>query len=312
MQTPPEHGDAILCVSLASSTASNTDASAQNRHRDALSSHNIQKVLRRLPLITTIIVGCVITLSLVQSRYTANAGTPEQWRQLAPGFESRLSVLIAPSTSLPVPFHAIRLDPTRYTLRVLDSRIYGERALSAVALAERTNALAAINANFFLEDFSPLGLILTDGELKNPVRKVDWGVFAVSRSGNARIEHTRNWQHRNDDEFAIQAGPRLIVDGKTLTLKPNLARRSALCIDTKNRVLLVATSGLLLLDEFAILLQKPQENGGFDCYQALNLDGGSSTQLHVAIPDANIGVASDSPIPIAVGVFARSIKEPSK
>ena len=139
----------------------------------------------------------------------------------------------------------------------------------------------------------------------NPLRNADWGVFSVTRSGIPSLVHTKEWKSPGNVAFAIQAGPRLIVDGKPLTFKPNLARRSALCISGPRTVILVATAGPVLLSELAAILLQPSTQGGFGCTYALNLDGGPSTQLHVAVPGSKLGISGIDEVPIAIGVFRR-------
>ena len=90
----------------------------------------------------------------------------------------------------------------------------------------------------------------------------------------ATLVHTRSYRPRRNTEFAIQAGPRLVVKGKALKLKAQYARRTALGIERGGRhVLLVVVQEAIKTETLAALMLK------LGCHQALNLDGGSSTQL---------------------------------
>jgi uncharacterized protein YigE (DUF2233 family) len=133
---------------------------------------------------------------------------------------------------------------------------------------------------------------------------VDWGIFYM-KDGQPHIVHTRDWSAATEKgaTFAIQTGPRLVVKGKTTSVKPSFARRSVLCVHTGGRVSLIATDSGLLLSEMAEILRRPESEDGFGCTDAINLDGGSSTQLHVNLPDAMQGVRSGDRVPIVLGLL---------
>lgn len=59
------------------------------------------------------------------------------------------------------------------------------------------------------------------------------------------------------------------------------AARSAIGLDAAGRVLLIASQGGLSLAAFAEWLAQPVAEGGVGCVDAMNLDGGPSTQLAV-------------------------------
>jgi uncharacterized protein YigE (DUF2233 family) len=135
-------------------------------------------------------------------------------------------------------------------------------------------------------------------------------VLSIDRRGEAKLSHTREWKGGPSVEFAVQAGPRLVVDGEILTFKPNFARRSALCVPSPGKITLVATAGPVVLDDFAAFLAADVASGGLGCRDALNLDGGPSTQLHVDRAGSPVGVQGRDEVPVFVGVFARGAATP--
>ena len=130
---------------------------------------------------------------------------------------------------------------------------------------------------------------------------MDWGVFYVTDDGTPRIVHTRDFVQRTNIVVAVQSGPRLVVDGAPLKLKPQIAKRSAVCLNASNQVTFIATERGLLLQDFANLLARPEGDGGFGCTFALNLDGGSSTQGILRSPRSPWHLIGGTQIPVALG-----------
>ena len=213
-----------------------------------------------------------------------------------------------------VPHPAFRLgvlaiDPELLSLRVLDARATGEKALTARGFADRFGAVAVVNGGFFDEHYRPLGLLVCDGVERNPLRRADWGVFFLVGK-RPRVVHTRDYEPGAAVEQAIQAGPRLVVDGRPLALKPQTARRSMVGIDATGRVYLaVSIAGAPLLSDLAELLARGTDDGGLGLSYALNLDGGPSTQLFASLRDFTVDEPGGWAVPSAIGVFPREAAE---
>jgi uncharacterized protein YigE (DUF2233 family) len=104
---------------------------------------------------------------------------------------------------------------------------------------------------------------------------------------------------------AIQAFPMLVLDGEqayTDTARDRSTRRTVIAIDSSGRVLLIVTPriGLTLLDLAAWLAQSDME-----IVDALNLDGGGSTMLHLQDVDQRFNTTSFDPVPAVLAVYAR-------
>jgi uncharacterized protein YigE (DUF2233 family) len=216
----------------------------------------------------------------------ARQGEPEP-----PGLAYR--PVVTPGGSLG---HLLTVDLRHTDLRLLDARDLGAPALTAREFVEKSGATAAFNGPFFDLDGSPMGLLVVDGKKKAPLRPVDWGVFALDAAG-VHIVHTKDWHEPEGLRQAMQVGPRLVVDGQPLTLKRQSARRTALCAlaDGRLKVLVVGTA-LEASDLAGFLVSE-------GCRDALNLDGGDSTQLYLRRAGIEVDEPGGDPVPVAVGLF---------
>jgi len=59
------------------------------------------------------------------------------------------------------------------------------------------------------------------------------------------------------------------------------------------------------LDELATWLAKDKSEGGLGCTNALNLDGGPSTQLSLKAGSTHWELGTEREVPSALGVFSR-------
>ena len=104
----------------------------------------------------------------------------------------------------------------------------------------------------------------------------------------------------------MQCGPRLVVKGEVTRLKKQYARRSCVGLDGVGRILLVATDGSTMDATYlARVLAAPEEKSGLGCRDAMNLDGGGSTQLYVGYRGFRLDLRGAWPVPDGLGVFAR-------
>jgi len=209
---------------------------------------------------------------------------PTHWRSLARGFE--YAQLRFPEFSGEGRLHAFRIDLHRYHMRLafakdIKKAQLGKNVVHKLALAYK--APLAVNGGFFAPRMQPLGLRISEGELWSPMKRVKWWSVFFIRKGHAHIQHYRAFRLRKDIQFAVQAGPRLIVGGHIPKLKPGFDQRTALGITRKGRVILLVTEELeLSTTQLARIMRRSTAQGGLGCIDALNLDGGSSTQLYVS------------------------------
>ncbi len=169
--------------------------------------------------------------------------------------------------------------------------------LRAPDWAAKTGAVAVINGGYFDENSKSIGLRVANGKRTHAFySRANWGVFTI-RDGVAAIAHTRDYQGSPRTQEALQCGPRLVVDGVVTDLKPQSARRSGLGIQADGKVVLAVSDGALMFDDWAALWADPN---GLNCRDALNLDGGPSTQMTVVPPSHPVAVRGGWPVPDAI------------
>ena len=252
----------------------------------------------RLPLLLLLALTCAACTR-------APKREPLQWQAALPGLEyARADVLVGQDLQ-PVAVHLLRLEPRKWQLRVVTPEKMG-RPLGSPAdfRAAVPGAVAAINGGFFDPSYRPLGLLVDNGKALSPLRHVDHGVFAIAAQ-QPLMRHARDWKDLPEVEFAVECGPRLLVDGQPLTFKPGAARRTALGHDTQGRVLLVVSEGVLQLHELTTFLQRPEHDGGPGLSDALNLDGGPSTMLEIDAGPVHVSVPTPVQVPVGIVVSPR-------
>ncbi|MDC0357354.1 phosphodiester glycosidase family protein [Oligoflexia bacterium] len=210
----------------------------------------------------------------------------------------------------------LRSSLTRFRVGAIRAAEYGRRTADVKLLCKASKAVACINANFFDENHQSLGLVVQQGITHQKLHrggKTLTGVFLVTRDA-IKIVNRANLPQGSLIE-AVQAGPRLISDGQVLQElreKSSLSRRSGICLDRDKRVIFYAVSSGLLgisIEQLqALLVHK-----AIDCVDALNLDGGGSSQFFLSkdIPGGasatakEIFIAGRDAVPVALGLFLR-------
>lgn len=254
---------------------------------------NLQCVLSSVVLITVLLLNT-----------SAAHARPTAWRTLAPGLE--YTALQLGTADAPRLVHAFRVDPNAYRFDLALAKDYGLPAASVRELGERSKAMIAINGGFFSPENMPLGLRIQNGRVRSALKGTSWwGVFALS-ANRARIVAQRDYQPTHTHTMAVQAGPRLVVGGTIPSLKGGLAERSGLGITRTGRVVIAATEyAAMTTNEFAELFRTPEAAGGLGCPNALNLDGGRSTQLYARLGQFRLHIPNLSLVTDAVVVKAK-------
>ncbi len=226
------------------------------------------------------------------------------WTELSPGIEY---------TKIPIStisnrgrIHAFRFSPNQYNLNLAFAKDYGKLALSAYKLGQNTRSLITINGGFFSPNFDPLGLRVQKGRQRSSVKNTSWwGIFYV-KNNKAHIINQRRYHQSLNADFAIQAGPRLLVNGHIPKLKDGLAERSGLGITKNGNIIIAITENANITTiQFATLLHTAENQGGLACHNALNLDGGNSSQLYADFPDFSLKINSFNDVTDAITVKAK-------
>jgi len=233
---------------------------------------------------------------------------PGYWLPVTRGVERR-TVTVRRGGSYPLELFAMRVTPSKVDIRVLVSEPDEIGNNSIGVLAEKMDAIAMINGSFFNPDLGILGLCVSQGKVVSPLARYGCndGVF-FTRGKKAGLVH-RDHYHGSGVENAVQTGPWLVRNRKIqegFRGKDRVTRRSCVGMDKKGRVVLVVTDSIfsgITLTHLARLLAAPSEEGGFACVDALNLDGGTSTQAVLRTPDENHLVRGFLNVPVLIGVF---------
>jgi uncharacterized protein YigE (DUF2233 family) len=229
----------------------------------------------------------------------------ESWKKAEDGFEVRSLYFQGQPFQSSFKIRALRVDLDRFSVRVIDNRAFGVTRLNVKTMAQKTQALATVNGGFFLPDYKPLGLLIVDGQETNPLRKADWGIFMI-QGGLAKIIHTQEFQPDKSIFQALQVGPRLVVDGRELTLKQQVARRSAVGVTYKNQVILINTDDTdAYAQDLSRVFRLSEDEGGLGCRDAMTLDGGPSAQMYVEFKWVKIDIPGGWGVPNGLGIFKR-------
>lgn len=250
-------------------------------------------------------LGVFLFLSILGAGGHSQASPDFPWQRIDEGFEYKaIRVEGLPYQSL-MRLTILRVGWEQFQVRILDSRRHGVTRMEIKALTRKSQALAGINGGFFLPDYRPLGLLIVDGKEINPLRKADWGIFLV-QDNLPRIIHTTEYQNGWNISQALQVGPRLVVNGRELQMKKQIARRSALGVTLKKQVLLLTTGDTdVYAQDLARVFHLPESRGGLECFDAMALDGGPSTQMYAEYRDLKIDIPGGWGVPNGLGVFKR-------
>ncbi len=229
----------------------------------------------------------ILSLFLVPSPLWAGWGTVAEgieYRNLTTG-EARI--------------HYFRIDPSRTRLDLLLASDHHVPHQSAKTFREKSGASLTVNGGFFDESFRSLGLLVKRGRIVNPLRNAGWGIFQI-KNGRPAIIHRGEWSPE-EVELALQVGPRLVVNGQIPSFKPESEphRRSAVGVTADGKLLIALCGTPIGIGEWAALLAREAPN-------ALNLDGGGSSQISVKLKDFSLEVPGTTGIPNALAVFPKS------
>lgn len=242
---------------------------------------------------------------------TLNIADWGRWRTVQKGVEFRQIALERSEPSHTIDLKLLRLDSHWIIPRVLHGAQLQLKAANAKTFAEKTGAIAAINANYFDEKGRPLAYLKTaDKEINSVVSKhaLYTGIFGV-RESVAFVIHRDSFQPAQVRE-ALQSGPLLLNKGLSVDVMSGAsryARRSVIGIDKESRILVAVTDavlGGLTLNELQKLFNGT--DGQVDTPDLLNLDGGGSAQLYVKAGKFEEWVAGTSDVPVAIGFFVKS------
>ncbi len=257
--------------------------------------------LTRLPIIffaATLLMGAVKAFGADEScSSNIRADKENQWKKLSQGLEVRdFNIRIGKGSSSMMA--GVRLDPNQFRIHLHWQTNKGFFAPGIRQLAKKMKAVVVLNAGYFDEKGRPLGYFKSGDKVYNSRllfrgrrRALHLGAvfYVLKKSGKAGIV-TREAFNSEGVQEAFQAGPYLVRKGKP---DPGLDayrefrrpdRRTILAIGKDGRLIFLVSEEVgrgISWCELQHFLTRPVSKGGLDAAEAMNLDGGSSSQLYV-------------------------------
>ncbi len=227
-----------------------------------------------------------------------------RFEEIEPG----LSVLTARSR-LGTALYVFRIDQRRFRFAVaVQDNPDGERV---DAFAQRSDAILAVNGGFFGEKefrkgLYPVGLLRIAGKNLSDNWKATGG-YLLFHSDRLEIAASAP-KPPSAPEMILQSKPLMIEPGGRWSMNTNqeiVRPRTVLCTLADGTALLFVVSGSgLSLFEAGWLLRSKEDGGVFACDAALAMDGGGSTQLHVAGRD-DLAVVGETAVQNALLLLRR-------
>jgi len=238
-----------------------------------------------------ILIASISCCILLAGKALAGDPAPSfKWRKIEVGFEVARYALSQEQYFLKSEVILLKFDPKFFTFK---NSVSSETRSNIRTLSNAHDAVAGINTNFFDTSNKALGLIVKDGKQINKIHeggKLLTGIFLI-QEGVSKIIHRTDYDAEGV-AMAFQAGPRLISNKKALTLKASSqsSRRSGIALNKQGEIIIFAT---LLRFPGASLLQIQQMllDPRLAITDALNLDGGGSSQLYIK---KNIAIEDDT------------------
>ena len=230
------------------------------------------------------------------------------WKTLDPGIEYRKMTLERSEPSYSFDLKLFRFGTDRVSPRIISSGQFQLKGGDAKTLAQRSGAVATINANYFDEKGKPLAFLKTATEdINRNVSKhaLYTGVFGV-RDSTPFIVHRDDF-HLTQAREAVQSGPLLLNGGEALQTVPGTgrySRRAVIGIDKQQRLMVGVTDtvlGGLSFAELQELFLNPQWQ--LETSDLLNLDGGGSAQLYIKTKAHEEFISGTSEVPVVIGFF---------
>jgi len=224
-----------------------------------------------------------------------------QWEAKATGIER----LAAPAGDVV----AYRLAQDKVTARVLGQLKAAGSPVSDVA-AQAKAALTINGGYFWIKPngaLAPTGLLIIDGTKQAPLNTCQaCTALLYSDARGLHITRPSAFRAARGVDSALQVGPMLVERGHVMAYKADgpAAARTAVCLSGGSIIVLLAMRELTLHDLAALLAAKRAE-GGFDCAQAINLDGGASSQLVADLPGDIERLGLPRPVQNVLAFFQR-------
>jgi Phosphodiester glycosidase len=245
-----------------------------------------------------ILIICILAVS--SAGMNPLGAEPPIFSIVAPGIAHAV-LKVRPADAEPFSGHAFKIDLDVAELHLVPAGDPPARRTVEQIVAPYP-VVVAVNASFFDKEGRAMGLAVDAGRMMALSNRRSWGALVIDGK-QGRIMLGADIQDPLDHRLIVQGIPRLLVGGKVQQLKPQIAERTAVCAERNIVVLVVSTKAEATA--FARFLADPPDKGGLGCSDALNLDGGPSTQLVVKLPALALSLPGGWGVPNALVVAPR-------
>ena len=260
-------------------------------------------VIPRVAALSSLLVALpLVALPLGCGRDRQEA--PIGWTTLDDGLQYALVTRLGKRSGARFKVHVLRFEPARWQQRIATPALMGSKTSDIGEFRKKVGGVAAINSGYFDPQLRPLGLMVSQGKELSRLRQVDHGIFTVA-AGQPGLQHARSYKEPADLGFAVECGPRLVVDARPLTFKTGVARRTAIGHDRAGRVYWIVSTMPMSLADLADFLVCPADRGGPGLTAALNLDGGKSTVFDLKSGKTSASVRSSLQVPVGIVLVRR-------
>jgi uncharacterized protein YigE (DUF2233 family) len=208
--------------------------------------------------------------------------------------------------------YLLKIDPNFMTISGAHAPTHlGKKKDSVKSLVKIKRAVAGINANFFDTKNDTLGLLIIDTETLSPIHKggkLLSGIFQIKQNTPSIISRSEFSPEMID--FALQSGPRLIINSEKLKINSGeRSRRSGIAL-TKNSERILFATKLRFPGATLEEIQSSLLDSNLGVISAINLDGGGSSQLFFYKDQDNlkeISLSGGDDVTSALLVFPKEI-----
>jgi len=202
---------------------------------------------------------------------------------------------------------AVKLPSNSFNFKLEEVRSGGNAYAIFQSHGDPRRDLVMVNGGFFMatdeKGMSPMGLIVSDGKVKNPFRQSKMGGTMYVESGAVRIVPNSLFHLRPTVLEALQSLPILVIGARPAIFHDNhaLANRTAVATYADGSAIVAGgfsdNGQALSLCEFAFFLQLPESQGGLAVQTALGMDGGPGA--HILVPHLGVewGSRTDTYLP---------------
>jgi len=202
--------------------------------------------------------------------------------------------------------YAIKISKPRKIKILVDKN--NKKQTSLENLENDYKPLVIVNGSYFQEDYNPAGLLKVDDKFIYGLNKFGGsGILGINEK-DIKIFHKKYLIREKKYKSLMQNGPLIVEnngkkgiysDDKVYTARTVIG----ITRDDKILILVADINSSPSLWELADLLTKGEENGGFSCKTALNLDGGASTGLRINTVNKKLVLKESDYIANGIGIF---------